>query len=41
VHRLYDALSERIGNEEAAPVVPANMDYLESPLMSVPTPAPI
>ncbi|KAJ1525341.1 hypothetical protein ONE63_010160 [Megalurothrips usitatus] len=41
VHRLYDALSERIGNEEAAPAVPANMDYLEGPLMSVPTPAPI
>lgn len=41
VHRLYDALVERIGNEEAAPAVPANMDYLESPLMSVPTPAPI
>ncbi|KAK3912854.1 Negative elongation factor B [Frankliniella fusca] len=41
VHRLYDALTERIGSEEAAPAVPANMDYLESPLMSVPTPAPI
>ena len=41
VHRLYDSLQERIGSQQDAPHVPANIDQLESPLMNVPTPAPL
>ncbi|BES98717.1 unnamed protein product [Nesidiocoris tenuis] len=39
VHTLYDALNEKIGSHQDPPSIPANLDYLESPLMSVPTPA--
>jgi hypothetical protein len=41
VHRLYDSLQERIGSQQDAPHVATNMDHLDSPLMSVPTPAPL
>ncbi|KAJ4439050.1 negative elongation factor B [Periplaneta americana] len=41
VHRLYDSLQDRIGSQQDAPHVPTNMDHLDSPLMSVPTPAPL
>lgn len=41
VHRLYDSLQERIGSQQDAPHVPANIEHLDSPLMSVPTPAPL
>ncbi|XP_054274754.1 negative elongation factor B-like isoform X1 [Macrosteles quadrilineatus] len=41
VHSLYKQLTEKIGSEQEPPAIPENLDYLESPLMSVPTPAPI
>ncbi|PSN42595.1 hypothetical protein C0J52_08709 [Blattella germanica] len=41
VHRLYDSLQERIGSQQGPPPVPVNLDHLDSPLMSVPTPAPL
>nr|CAD7197686.1 unnamed protein product [Timema douglasi] len=41
VRRLYESLLERIGNQQEPPVVPTNMDHLDSPLLSVPTPAPL
>lgn len=41
VHHLYDALQEKIGSQQEPPSIPPNLDYLESPLMSVPTPAPL
>nr|CAD7606940.1 unnamed protein product [Timema genevievae] len=39
VRRLYESLLERIGNQQEPAVVPTNMDHLDSPLLSVPTPA--
>lgn len=41
IHRLYDSLQERIGSQQDVPHFPANMDHFDSPLMSVPTPAPL
>nr|CAD7404193.1 unnamed protein product [Timema cristinae] len=41
VRRLYESLLERIGNQQEPAVVPTNMDHLDSPLLSVPTPAPL
>ncbi|KAL1456719.1 hypothetical protein WDU94_001425 [Cyamophila willieti] len=41
LHTLYDSLQEKIGSQNEPPPIPANLDYLESPLMSVPTPAPL
>lgn len=40
VHSLYKQLTDKIGSEQEPPPIPENLDYLESPLMSVPTPAP-
>ena len=40
VHKLYDALQEKIGSQQEIPQVQMDLDYLDSPLMSVPTPAP-
>ncbi|CAG2055002.1 unnamed protein product [Timema podura] len=39
VRRLYESLLERIGSQQEPAVVPTNMDHLDSPLLSVPTPA--
>lgn len=41
VHLLYETLQEKIGSQQEPPTIPENLDYLESPLMSVPTPAPL
>lgn len=41
LHTLYDSLQEKIGSQNEPPAIPPNLDYLESPLMSVPTPAPL
>lgn len=41
VHVLYETLQEKIGSQQEPPTIPENLDYLESPLMSVPTPAPL
>lgn len=41
VHLLYETLQEKIGSQQEPPAIPENLDYLESPLMSVPTPAPL
>lgn len=41
VHQLYHDLQQKIARDEETPPVPPNLDYLESPLMSVPTPAPL
>uniref|UniRef100_A0A8D8LNZ2 Negative elongation factor B n=1 Tax=Cacopsylla melanoneura TaxID=428564 RepID=A0A8D8LNZ2_9HEMI len=41
LHTLYDSLQEKIGSQNEPPPIPVNLDYLESPLMSVPTPAPL
>lgn len=41
VHSLYESLQEKIGSQQEPPLIPPSLDYLESPLMSVPTPAPL
>ncbi|GFG40168.1 hypothetical protein Cfor_02291 [Coptotermes formosanus] len=41
IHRLYDSLQERIGSQQDVPHFPANVDHFDSPLISVPTPAPL
>ncbi|RZF34663.1 hypothetical protein LSTR_LSTR010828 [Laodelphax striatellus] len=41
VHTLYETIQEKIGSQQEPPMIPENLDYLESPLMSVPTPAPL
>lgn len=40
VHELYRALQDKVNREEEVPPVPPNLDYLDTPLMSVLTPAP-
>ncbi|XP_039279507.1 negative elongation factor B isoform X2 [Nilaparvata lugens] len=40
VHTLYETIQEKIGSQQEPPMIPENLDYLESPLMSVPMPTP-
>ncbi|XP_077293732.1 negative elongation factor B [Arctopsyche grandis] len=40
VHKLYESLQEKVGSQQEVPPVQMDLDYLDSPLMSVPTPAP-